>query len=652
MSDKKLMHMGKITQQSDENEMDLSIQEAPVRPSQGTVNIKGWLALVVAGFAFLIYANSIDHGYVLDDFSVTKDNWVVKRGLEGIPIILETGYRYGYWNSSESLYRPVSLVMFAAEWEFFPDAPLVYHLVNVLCYALTGFLLFVVLSMMYGKINIVIPFVISLLFIAHPLHTEVVANIKCRDVIMSLLLALYALYCMFKYIETKKLKFVVMMALSYMFSIFSSESSITFLAVVPLILYCYTAVSVKKNVQITAVFFGMAALCILVRVMILGGVDGTGSIVVLDNFLVGAPDLMSRLATAVKGLGKYIALLIFPHPLTSDYSFNQLPVIGWTNLYAMLSLLFLLGAGIYALVKVKAKDHVAFGVLYFFITVSLFSNIIMLIGVGFAERLMYFPSLGFVMVLGHLLAKASKVEFGVISYEGITEVLQKNMKFVSVAGVILLGYSFKTISRNSAWDNNYSLYSTDVNVSTKSARMHYYYGLEITKVQAMDETDPQKKAALFVKGMEELMTATRIYPKYANAYAQIGITYYRMNDYSNAEIYCNEALKYDPSKTIVHSNLGSIYFNRGQYQKALKAFEKALKYDPRFSDAYMNIGSVYGVLKEYDKSIAAYKKAMEFDPHNATLYYLAGLTCQSMGDEANATTHFNKAYQLNPALRK
>ena len=62
-------------------------------------------------------------------------------------------------------------------------------------------------------------------------------------------------------------------------------------------------------------------------------------------------------------LFKYFTLLVYPHPLSFDYSFNQFPFVGCGNLKALGSLLFYMVLGIYAYLRIKKKDTIAFGIL-------------------------------------------------------------------------------------------------------------------------------------------------------------------------------------------------------------------------------------------------------------------------------------------------
>src|ERR1039458_738598 len=88
------------------------------------INLKPLLGIIIAAFAFILYAQSISFDYVLDDVTVTKENKVVKKGFGGIPEIMSKDYWYGYNdNLRVPEYRPTSLFLLAVEWQFFPDNP-------------------------------------------------------------------------------------------------------------------------------------------------------------------------------------------------------------------------------------------------------------------------------------------------------------------------------------------------------------------------------------------------------------------------------------------------------------------------------------------------------------------------------------------------
>ncbi len=170
-----------------------------------------WLGWALAVFGFLLYANTLGHGYAFDDSIVITENSFTQQGFGGIYDLMTKDFFIGIYGEqgmelTGGRYRPLSLVMFAVEYQFFGLNPFVGHFINVLLYALTAFLLFKVLRNWLSKIEggAIIALITSLLFIAHPIHTEVVANIKSRDEILSFLLVLVTLQALHKLVTNKE----------------------------------------------------------------------------------------------------------------------------------------------------------------------------------------------------------------------------------------------------------------------------------------------------------------------------------------------------------------------------------------------------------------------------------------------------------------
>ena len=97
-----------------------------------------WFAVVSAFVAFILYANTIKHEYVLDDAGAITGNQFVLEGFKGIPKILNVGM-WHFDNVNLGYYRPLSMITFAIENQFFLGNPHVSHFGNVLLYSLTGF---------------------------------------------------------------------------------------------------------------------------------------------------------------------------------------------------------------------------------------------------------------------------------------------------------------------------------------------------------------------------------------------------------------------------------------------------------------------------------------------------------------------------------
>jgi hypothetical protein len=245
------------------------IEKNQIIPVSKSVELR-WLYLFIFLVSFLLYASTINHGYTVDDGTVIENNKYTKQGIKAIGKILTTPYRSGFWDRNEGIYRPVSVVMFAIEYDLSSGKPWLGHLINILLYAITCVLVFKLLLRIFQSYNVLIPLISTLLFAVHPIHTEVVANIKSRDEILSLLFALIAIVNLLNYIDKQKALSLVIAIFTFTISLFSKESSIAWVGIIPLILWTTTNLSVKEIAKKSLPFLGLAIIYLIVRNQILG----------------------------------------------------------------------------------------------------------------------------------------------------------------------------------------------------------------------------------------------------------------------------------------------------------------------------------------------------------------------------------------------
>lgn len=621
----------------------------------GEASVKGyssslkWVALAIAIFGVLLYANTLGHNYVLDDFSAIKENFVTKRGIEGIPTLWKTHARYGYWNSPGELYRPIPMSMFALEWQLAPDQPWLGHLINILLYGLTGAVLFITLAKIMKGYNLLLPLLTTLFFMAHPTHVEVVANIKSRDEIVMFLFAILSLNLLWKYLEKADVKILLLSLLCYQLALFSKENAVTFVAIVPLILYFFSRQKLPKIATMTALYMLPALIFILVRRAVIGDVLNPGETSLLDNFLVGAPNAGIRYASAFLILGKYLWTLVFPHPLSSDFGYNQIPLSNWADWRVLSSLLVWTAIGVYALVRLKTRSLWSFAILFFIVNFSIFTNLVVTIGTSYGDRLLYSASPGFALALALLLLKIFKI--GEREQTALPAGILQHKSLAWAAGAILLLYSAKTFSRNFDWKDSYTLYETDVEISPNAAKLNFHYGLEIIQ-KGLKAEDPHVKKQYFDQGKARFEKAIRIYPSYHDAYGQLGLCYYREKNFDKALENYELALKYKPNFPLVYSNMGIIFFERGDLAKAKEVYEKAVYYDPRMIDALRNLGAVNAMEKNFPEAIKYFSQALEYAPDDPTLNFYLGSAYSDSGQEEKGRPYLEKAYRLDPSLKK
>ncbi|HHS95296.1 MAG TPA: tetratricopeptide repeat protein, partial [Phaeodactylibacter sp.] len=430
-----------------------------------------WLLLL---FGFLLYANTLPFDYTQDDAIVIYDNMYTRQGIKGFEGLLKYDTFKGFFKVegkdklvSGGRYRPFTPLMFAIEWQLFKTpkkdeqgnilkdengntiyvgSPWIGHLINALLYGLTGLLLYLLLLQVlrprYGDdFAYFVAFLSAAIFLAHPIHTEAVANIKGRDEIMTLLGSLAAWYYTWRAYTEKKSLYLLAAALLFFIALLSKENAITFLAVIPLALYFFSKAKIGDIIRHTFPLLAVAILFLIIRASVLGWSIGPPSMELMNNPFLKLVDNhwvpfsgAEKMATILFTLGYYIKLLVFPHPLTHDYYPRHIDIMHFGDWQVILSLLLYIGLGIYALYAWRKKDIIAFGVLYFFITISIISNIVFPVGTNMSERFMFMPSVGFSLMMAVLAWRwASKKQFA-------------SMKIVlAVLAVYLLLLSAKTI---------------------------------------------------------------------------------------------------------------------------------------------------------------------------------------------------------------
>jgi tetratricopeptide (TPR) repeat protein len=450
---------------------------------------------------------------------------------------------------------------------------------------------------------------------------------------------------LWKNLETGQVKWLVLALASYTVALFSKENAVTFVAIVPLVLYFFTKTDLKKIALTTGLFALPALVFVLVRKAVIGDLTNPGEVSMLDNVLMGASnDPAARSATAFLLLGKYLWTLLFPHPLGSDFGYNQIPLTNWNDWRSLLSLVAWLGIGAFGLIRLKKKDLWSFSILFFLINFSIFSNLIITIGTSYGDRLLYSASPGFTLVLALVLVKIFKVD----EKEKLTTAgdLFKNKTLWLVAGGILLLYSIKTVTRNMDWETSYTLYHADIEQSPNSAKLNFHYGLELVKNGQEKGVSAEEQKQWYDKAKATFEKAISIYPSYHDAYGQLGLAYYREKNYEKALENYNLALKYKPNFPLVYSNMGIIFFETGDLAKAKECYENAVKHDPRFADALRNLGVVYAMQKSFTEAIKYFQQGLQYAPDDPALNRFLGQAFKDSGNEAAGLPYIKKAEML------
>jgi tetratricopeptide (TPR) repeat protein len=183
---------------------------------------------------FLLYGNTVFHGFNMDDDLVTMEHPLTSQGFSGIPSIVTSPY-YEDASGYSYEYRPVTHISFAIEHALFGGTALSGHLINILIYALTCMLVFKLLVAMFPDVGRLFPVLATLLFIVHPMHTEAVASIKNREELLALLTAVGSMASTLRYLDTKRPLWLVAALTLIGCSLLSKISALSLVLSVPLL---------------------------------------------------------------------------------------------------------------------------------------------------------------------------------------------------------------------------------------------------------------------------------------------------------------------------------------------------------------------------------------------------------------------------------
>ncbi len=590
------------------------------------------MRIIIILVTLFLYGKTVKFEYVLDDSLFITSHPVVQKGVSGIATIFsERSLDYISSEGGQQPYRPLTLVTFAIEKTLFDNNPAFAHFVNVVLLLLLSLGIFELLMAWFPKIHKHILFIVVLLFIAHPIHTEVIANVKSRDELLNMLFGIYSLLFFWKYNSQSNKRDLAVSVIFFMLALLSKESAVTWLAIYPLSLFFFKDETVLKSVKKSVVFIVPALLFIMVWFLVnkSAGPEETNDII--NNVLFGASSLQESIATKIFILGNYLWLLLIPATLSWDYSFNQVPLVEFNSIPVWATLVVFGGLIYWTIRNFKSKKMEVFWILFFASTLSLSSNLVIEIGATMAERFLFIPSLAFVFALAWGLLKLFKVDLS--TFTGIHKT-----KYLLVIILVFGLYSAKTMRRINVWENDFTLAESGVLTAPNSARTHFTLAVHAQN-KAKLEPNARKQRSLFELSESSYKRSLEIYPAYAEARYNLGVMYFETGRAALALQEYKTNITYKPNHENSLNNIGIIYFNESNYNEAGLYFEKVIAINPSHPDAIGNLGAIAHNQGDLEKAIFYYEKSIFVDPTNQLIVGNMIKACNQIGDVEKANKY-------------
>lgn len=595
------------------------------------------LAIIIL-IPILLYGSSVTFDYVLDDALYITDNEFTKKGFSGIWDHLSQESLVGFYGEQKSLltggrYRPLAPITYSIEFAIYGLRPGVSHAINILLYSL-------LLSMLYRLLSRISKrepgfldwaFWAVLLYAVHPLHVEVVANIKGRDQILGMIAVVGAALLSFESFKNRRL-YLPMLAVVFLLGLLAKENVITFLPVIPLMHYFFKNKTLKNVLPIFLTLLISSVVWFLLRSWAIQGFESVESTTLLNDPYLNSTEGES-IATTLYTWLLYIKLLILPYPLTYDYYPFHIAIRSFADPAVICSLIIHLFLLVVAVLGLRKRSVISFLIILYAATFSISSNLFFNIGTFMNERFMFEPSLAFCLFLGLVFFYKVPGKFR-----------------MGVALVFLIPFSILSFSRTFAWKDNYTLMTGDVLVSDNSIKGLMASGGMLME-RAKTTADANEKERLLEQSITYLTKATELMPAELNNFRLLGMAYLEKEGINNqTRDAFLEVFRQNPNDLYTVNNVLYVVANVAYAPQSRVDFGRSFfEYMQGSSRFYFRMGTTYGRdLGDLPNAIAYLRVAADIEPNNVTYLRNLGTALAISGDHSGSIPYFEKALEIEP----
>jgi len=522
-----------------------------------------------------------------------------------------------------------------------------YHIFNLLIHLLNALLVYwlVILTFRtpYASVHLQkdvlrtsdpyrwIPLFTALLFVSHPVQTQAVTYIVQR---FASLATLFYLLSLVAYIKARgsdsskkaRYAFFAVSIISAVLAMRTKEIAFTLPVMVLLYEFMFFSGDIKKRMLYLLPLLPLLLTMLIIPLSVMftqTASTGVGGIDELTK-VAGSADVprWDYLNTQFRVIVTYIRLLFFPVNQNLDYDY---PIYRtFFTLPVFLSFFVLLGVlcwGIYLLYRSYKSDKAnrfwfrlsAFGIFWFFVTLSVESSIIPIMDVINEHRL-YLPSIGYFMAI------MSGIVFIHVTLADRIKAVAK--VFMPVMILIVISLSLTAYTRNFAWSGKVTLWEDAVKKSPLKIRPHYNLGEAYQEQGRLDDA------------VREYQTAISLNPDLVEPHYNLGLVYRAQGRLDDAVREYQAAIKLRPGHADAHNNLGIAYQKQGRLDDAVREYQTAIRLRPDHAKAHNNLGTAYYDQGRFDDAIREYETAIKLQPDYAIAQENLGLVYRTQGRPA------------------
>jgi len=518
----------------------------PPMPTEGGqtqgFRLAPWLGIALIALAASV--TSLGNGFAYDDIHAILRNERVHSLAAPWEFFTHTYWPPGKYVGGSTLYRPVTTIGFALQWVLGEGGPHLFHFTNVLLYVACCLLVF---RLMRRLLPLQLAWLVAALFAAHPVHVEAVGNCVGQGELWVVLFMVLAAALFLEGREDGPLSNRSRNQIygCYALACLAKDNGL----ILPgLLIFAELTVitdprplvrRLKADAPFWITLSMVGILYLVVRTKVTGTLAGD-----FPHIAIGEATARERLLTALRISLEWVRLLLWPAHLQADYSPRDIERATSFGLQQAAGLTLLLGVGAITLATWKRLPVVAFGLCWTALAIFPVSNLVLKAGILLAERTLFVPSVGAMMVLG-----------------GATEALTRRharlWRPIAVAGLVLVVLGvWRSAIRQPVWKDNGTLFAQTVVDAPNNYRAHWSYGLYLYE-------HGEKEAAF-----RTLQTAMTLFPYDASLYNDVGDVYRTDGHCEQSIPLYQKALLLNPDLRYTRSRMASCYMRLGDYGSA------------------------------------------------------------------------------------
>lgn len=606
------------------------------------------LATVLPVLVFLIavaqYLQTAWFDFAWDDKLVITANEYTTRGIDGLADIFTRRVSIPY----KSEYRPIPQALHAIEYDLSGGSPHVGHLFNVLWYGLACVLVYALVRFVFPGHDGLFALLVALLFVVHPLHVEVVANIKGRDEILALVFGLCGVMLLVTALERGRASLLTVGAACFAVACLSKTNAVTLLPLVALVAWYRskeTGVTRRLAMSLAAI-----AACCVVMVAAIRYLQSTVSTdlalhlnsTVLNNIFLWTSRPETIVPTALVNIGRYLLLFLYPHPLIHLYGHDQIPLSRWSDVVPWLVLASLAATAFVTLRSWKSRLPLAFGVAWCVVTYSAYSNLFFFAPDTMADRYMFVPSIGLALLAVHGVFRAAGLDAQAPALTGTRARI-----VITLFAAVLVAYSARTAVGSRDWRNDSTLIHNRIRYMPRNAAAQAIYGHTLVR-ESYEEAGPERRLERKAQAMKAFTQAIRIYPDFQAAWIAIGRLFAEQGMYGKAELAFLKAQRLAPLNPDAYFSLGTLHFAQQDLVLAIPYLEKAVLLDPDMEEAYVMLGKAYLQGNQVDNLGSMTATARKWFPDNVDVKALRAAYYFRADHYAEAVELARQVIEKNP----